>query len=252
MSTDTSLGVDSAAIVSAIRRATALREATPGRPEDGTYSSTTDDVLREIRYELRALGLEIAKNSKGPRQPPIPDRVAAGARLLDQHVPDWESRVTLPITKMWSPDSVHDDPVTQAFTDEPLVHRFEAYDLGRKTLGLSTFDEAAAHGFDTVWPGNGPGVTSEQAHDYRLLARAWTNYIEARLATFGDSPDVVTADTLAEELLDSGTWRTFRNQDDIHYWVRIDFPHLTDGEHNDVVHAALCMLQADLERREGV
>lgn len=185
MNTDNPPGVDSTAIVNAIHRATALRESTPGRPEDGTYPATTDDVLREIRYELRALGLEIAKNAEGPRKPPIPDRVAAGARLLDQHVPGWATRVTLPITKMWSPDSVHDDPVTQTFMDEPLVYRFEAYDLGRKTLGLSTFDEAAAHGFDTIWPGSGPGVTPEQALDYCLLADAWTNYIEARLILSG-------------------------------------------------------------------
>lgn len=131
----------------------------------------------------------------GPPIPSVADRVAAGARLLDLHVPGWETRLRLPIRKMYALCGLGvDDPLSQLFA-KPHDLSDDAYDRGLITLGLvsrddrpGTYRAAGLHGFDTIWPGGGFGPSATQATDYQLLADAWTNLIEARLTARAGSP----------------------------------------------------------------
>ena len=113
---------------------------------------------------------------------PIPDRVEAGVRLLDQVIPGWWRRIDLEWLDL---NSGCDCVLGQLFShaagcDEPYVTGLAALDLD---AGYSEIDDAARCGFH---------VTVDVAPDidladdeYDRLTAAWANRIEARRAASG-------------------------------------------------------------------
>lgn len=105
--------------------------------------------------------------------PPIPDRVEAGVRLLDERIPGWEDRIDLDRLELASAcrcvlGQLHLDQVS-----DPNL----AYVQGKWSLYLGD-DEAIAGGFNISDPNGEPGDL-----EFDLLTAAWRNRIEARRNT---------------------------------------------------------------------
>lgn len=97
-------------------------------------------------------------------------RAAAGAKLLDEHVPQWRTMVTMQLDQM----SIDDCVLAQVFRHQGVYHG------GLEHLGL-TEDDATKYGFNVYGdvsflerPAEVEMFSDEYYARYRMLTEAWT------------------------------------------------------------------------------
>src|SRR4051794_6042993 len=97
-------------------------------------------------------------------------RVRRGARLLDEKVPDWPSRIDPELLDMSSPNSCI---VGQTFASSE-----NSYNVGLTQLGLDAVNDGdVVHGFE-----HGHGITSHTVgEEYSVLAELWLEEAKDRL-----------------------------------------------------------------------